>query len=134
MNKICPKCGEEKDVSEFYVHKWNKCGRLNYCKECVRERVRNHAHTESGKEIERVWNKTEKGKAKYKRHMQKFRKLNPLKYRAQTIANNAVRSGKLVKQPCEVCGNMKAEKHHDDYNKPLEVRWLCRKHHRLIPF
>jgi hypothetical protein len=42
----------------------------------------------------------------------------------------AVRSGTLKKMPCEVCGDIKAEAHHEDYDKPLDIRWLCRKHHR----
>ncbi len=134
MNKICVKCGKEKDITEFYVHNGMSSGRLNYCKVCVRERVRNYFHTEHGRRINNEWFKTEKGKAKSKRHTQKFRRLNPEKYKALTIANNAVRSGKLIKKPCEVCGSKEVEKHHDDYSKPLEVRWLCRKHHRLIPF
>lgn len=57
--------------------------------------------------------------------------------RARAKVSKAVRGGRLVPQPCEVCGlsgkykngrNM-IEAHHDDYSKPLEVRWLCRKHH-----
>lgn len=41
-----------------------------------------------------------------------------------------IREGELVRQPCEVCGIDKTiEAHHDDYYRPLEVRWLCRKHH-----
>lgn len=35
----------------------------------------------------------------------------------------------LLHQPCVVCGG-KAEAHHEDYEKPLAVTWLCRKHHR----
>ena len=35
----------------------------------------------------------------------------------------------MVKKPCEICGATKVDAHHDDYTKPSEVRWLCRKHH-----
>lgn len=41
----------------------------------------------------------------------------------------AVLSGKLQKQPCEVCGALVVEAHHEDYDKPLDVHWLCRYHH-----
>lgn len=41
----------------------------------------------------------------------------------------AVRKGQIEREPCEVCG-AEAEGHHDDYTKPLEVRWLCKEHHK----
>jgi len=51
-----------------------------------------------------------------------------VKTRALTRAH--IRSGKLIKQCCEVCLTEKnVQAHHDDYNKPLDVRWLCIKHH-----
>lgn len=61
---------------------------------------------------------------------------NP-KVKAQVFA--AIAKGKLVPLPCEVCGDDEKDKngvrkcvaHHDDYSKPLNVRWLCRKcHHK----
>ena len=51
------------------------------------------------------------------------------KANARSYANVFLRRGKIIKQPCEICGNPNSEKHHDDYSKPAEVRWLCRKHH-----
>ena len=37
---------------------------------------------------------------------------------------------KLIKQPCEVCQDPQSQAHHyKGYDHPLEVRWLCRKHH-----
>lgn len=42
--------------------------------------------------------------------------------------NNAIQSGKLIRQPCERCGQP-AEAHHDDYSRTLDVRWLCRTQH-----
>lgn len=29
------------------------------------------------------------------------------------------------KEPCEGCGGPSAQLHHDDYDRPLDVRWLC---------
>lgn len=56
---------------------------------------------------------------------------------AQNIVEKAIEKGVLVPRPCEVCGEnglmrdgrRKVQAHHDDYNKPLSVRWLCQKHH-----
>jgi len=60
-----------------------------------------------------------------------YRKRYPERYAAHTKVGNAIRDGKLAKKPCEVCGELIVHAHHDDYSKPLEVRWLCTKHHAL---
>lgn len=52
------------------------------------------------------------------------------KARAWHAVNVAIRRGILSRRPCEVCGAERhIHAHHDDYAKPLEVRWLCAKHH-----
>jgi ribosomal protein S27AE len=48
---------------------------------------------------------------------------------ARAYANVYQRRGKLVPQPCERCQAAGVQKHHDDYTRPLEVRWFCRKCH-----
>ena len=63
------------------------------------------------------------------RYRRKFVENNPEIIKVQTITAKAIRNGELIKEPCEVCGSIKSEPHHDDYSKPLSVRWLCRKHH-----
>ena len=50
---------------------------------------------------------------------------------ARGAVTAAIASGKLVKQPCEVCGEPNSQAHHRDYRKPLKVTWLCLKHHVL---
>lgn len=50
----------------------------------------------------------------------------------RSYANVYQNRGLLARQACECEGDDcsgKVEKHHDDYDKPLEVRWLCRAHH-----
>jgi hypothetical protein len=49
--------------------------------------------------------------------------------RAKEHVRAAVRDGRLKKEVCEVCGEKESQGHHPDYEKQLEVRWLCQKHH-----
>lgn len=54
---------------------------------------------------------------------------NPEKARAHKFVDYYRSTGKLVPQPCEACGADGVQAHHEDYSKPLDVRWLCPKHH-----
>jgi hypothetical protein len=58
-------------------------------------------------------------------------KFSPERKRASNLVWTEIFSGRLIRQPCEVCGRSQVVAHHDDYAKPLEVRWLCISHHRL---
>jgi hypothetical protein len=56
-----------------------------------------------------------------------------VKAAARSVLHQAVYAGTIVRQPCEVCGTTeKLHAHHEDYSKPLEVRWLCYLHHRQL--
>lgn len=63
---------------------------------------------------------------------QRWARNNPEKRKAHVIVGHAIRSGKLVKLPCEACGSERSEAHHHDYSKPLDVVWLCRACHGEI--
>lgn len=66
--------------------------------------------------------------------MRKWRKTHPLndeqrkKDNCRSYAGVYLRRGKIKKQPCE-CGESDSQMHHEDYDKPLEVIWLCRECH-----
>lgn len=62
----------------------------------------------------------------------RYRQSHPEATRAHTRVNNAIRSGKLQKRPCEKCGCVKVHAHHDDYAQPLVVRWLCHDCHENL--
>lgn len=131
VKKTCFKCLEQLPLNMFYRHVGMADGHLNKCKNCAKRDVStnyrdNFAHYKLY-EVER--NKRPKRKEDRTKRTVKFRKENPEKYAAHTLVNNAVRDGKLGKLPCEVCGAVDSHGHHDDYNKPLDVVWLCPKHH-----
>src|ERR1019366_10759144 len=71
--------------------------------------------------------------AKHQREHRKFHsELNPiqkLKANCRAYANTYLNRGNIEKKTCEICGDENSQMHHDDYNKPLEIKWLCRKHH-----
>lgn len=58
-----------------------------------------------------------------------WRRANLDKYTAHLAVQKALLSGALHKQGCEVCGHDTVDAHHDRYDEPLRVRWLCRRHH-----
>jgi hypothetical protein len=65
-------------------------------------------------------------------HQRDYRARNRQKYLARSAVANALRDGRLMRGPCEQEGRGCAgpvQAHHEDYSKPLEVRWLCREHH-----
>ncbi len=70
----------------------------------------------------------------FKERVAAWAKKNLIKRRAHQRVLYAVKTGRLEKRPCESCGNPKSQGHHEDYSKPLEVRWLCavchKKEHR----
>src|SRR5512146_1777269 len=57
---------------------------------------------------------------------------SPEKYAARTAVLHAVQRGRLARHTaCENCGRTCVPHgHHDDYSKPLSVRWLCASCHR----
>lgn len=59
-----------------------------------------------------------------------WRKRNPKAYWAHQALRSGIARGLVTPQPCEECGDPKAEGHHPDYDRPLVVRWLCRRHHK----
>lgn len=145
--KKCFKCNEVKPLADFYKHKEMKDGRLNKCKECTKKDVANHRQNniEKIREYDRSrsmlphrvkareeYSKTKRYKESCAKSNKRYKKENPIKYKAHTAVGNAVRDGVLIKPTiCECCSieSDNLHGHHDDYSKPLDVRWLCPRCH-----
>lgn len=126
--KKCFKCGIEKDNSEFYTHPQTGDGLLGKCKDCTKKDVKqNRKESEHSREYDRDRAKRPDRK-KYMSDAQKRRRAKyPEKNRAYLKVYRAIKKGIIKRENC-FCGQ-KAEAHHDDYKKPLDVIWLCKKHH-----
>lgn len=127
--KQCFKCGEIKDLSLFYKHSKMADGHLNKCKDCTKKDVHHHRHFSESREKILAYDR-ERGARQGKDYIKIYREKYPKKYKAHGIVGRAVRAKKLFSMPCEICGNIKTHAHHDDYDKPLNVRWLCSEHHK----
>jgi hypothetical protein len=132
-HKRCRKCEADRPLGDFAITRSKRGGerRWPYCKPC---------------EIARLADRRAKGLHldKARRHVAKSRERYPEKAAAQVTLATAVRYGRLVRpDSCEQCGQKpprnrlgrsSIQGHHDDYSKPLEVRWLCQpchnRHHR----
>jgi len=123
--KKCKDCKKEKKDNEFY-------GVQGECKECTKKRVKKNYRINKEHyvkyEVER--NKRPERKKQKIKYQKKRRLKHKGKNRANNAVSNAIRDGKLKRKPCEICGDINSQAHHDDYRKKLKVRWLCFKHHR----
>ena len=129
MSRVCSHCREGKDDSCFYADRSKKSGFTAYCKDCMREL----------KKASRRAN-PEQYAAKLKRFRDKYPGIHrakairqietkPKAVYAVAVTRNEVKRGRLKRQPCQTCGRPYAHAHHDDYDRPLVVRWLCPAHH-----
>jgi len=120
--KKCFKCQKELPLSEFYKHKMMADGHVNKCKTCNKKDVAEHRLKNIDKIREYDRNR---GNRQTKEYRDWYKNEYPNKYLAHNLVGNSIRDGKLFREPCEVCGEKKTHAHHDDYAKPLNVRWLC---------
>lgn len=112
----CMVCKETLALEEFNRNSGKHLGRRYYCKRCA-------AAMNLGR-------KREGTPEVIKKKNRRWRTANPIKYAAQRAVYRALRRGIIFKGPCEQCGSSaNIHGHHDDYSRPLMVRWLCEKHH-----
>lgn len=128
--KMCPTCGEAKPLSEFSKR---TDGRLHgRCRPCHLEycRVYTKSRIQDIRKIKAKWAK-KNGRHVSRRKVTRYN-TDP-EYRAKVLARGklyrAVKAGFLKRLPCQSCGATKSHGHHHDYDKPLEVHWLCMKCH-----
>jgi hypothetical protein len=75
----------------------------------------------------------ERRAAKRRAYAREYGKSSREKKIAQRRVALAIERGDLSRQPCEECSSVRhVQAHHEDYAKPLEVRWLCASCHGLL--
>ncbi len=143
--KKCFKCERELPMSEYYSHPRMADGHLNKCKDCTKQDTADRIARkqkdpewvigeaarcrEKGNRARREGRNKKQSPENRKASLLKWGLANPQKRKAHFAVSNAIRDGKIKRKPCEVCGSTDSEAHHDDYSKPLDVMWLCPKHH-----
>ena len=139
QTKQCSKCKEIKEFSEFSKNKSHKDGLNSWCKQC--EKIRNKEYYLDNKDIFRKYYlRNREARKEYLKnnsdkrckYVAKYNKNNPEKIKAKLILGKAIKHGTITRLPCIKCGNPKSHGHHCNYDKPLEVIWICNKHHQEL--
>ena len=125
--KTCFKCKRLLPEDCFYKHPQMADGYLNKCKDCAALDVRQNRLDKIDQYREYDAQRPNKSERIKKCFIRK--KADPqkeMKHRVRSLADKALRDGRLKKQPCFFCGKTdQVEIHHPDYSKPLKVYWLC---------
>lgn len=137
----CRYCKVDKPTDEFYLSAIRNNG-TGDCKECVRSRVkanrikkadyykqfdRDRANLPHRVQARKEYQATDRGKKAQRRSAEAHYYRYPNRSAARGAVNNALRDGRLFKtSECESCNDETTlHGHHCDYNKPLDVMWLC---------
>jgi hypothetical protein len=128
MGKKCCKCGEVKSLDLFYWDSHSNNYKCN-CKECCKliERIKTDKFRNEIKKYKKSY--YQKNRIKIISDVKLWQKTNPGKVLAQSLAKKEFKN---ITKPCEICGTKTAIKHHYDYTKPLEVIFLCHRHHKQV--
>lgn len=129
--KTCFKCKQRKPLGDFYTHQRMSDGHLNKCKECTKKDAAKH-RIKNIKKIREYDRMRAAMPHRIKKSMEIsaiWRAKHPERKKAQTELGMAVKRGLITPLPCLICGD-KAEAHHPDYSRPLDVVWLCSPHHK----
>lgn len=128
---------EKKERRKEYLKEWQRKRRATpegkaYQKEYDEKRRETEKVRNRNIERKRRKRSTPEGRA-YDTEYQKHYLSTPegrAKKKARSAVSDAIRRGKIQRQPCRVEGcTRKAQAHHQDYSKPLEIEWLCQIHH-----
>jgi len=131
-SKECFKCKTVKPLDEFYKHSMMADGHVNKCKECNKQDVTDNRNKNIDRirEYDRVRAKNPQRIKAAQEISSAWRKADKRRMKCHNAVTRAVRSGLLERQPCVRCGETKSLAHHEDYDKPLDVMWLCQPCHK----
>lgn len=142
--KECSMCHQIKPITEFYKYKKYYASCCHDCRQLVQKKYREshkskakadyEALRDAGYHRERHKRLKESGFFEAEpRHTNQIEanrisSHNPklaLQRKARAAIKYMIRQGQLLKEPCFLCGNPKAEAHHPNYNNPRYVVFLC---------
>ena len=131
--KQCDKCLQMKDLSAFYRGN-GKAGYRSPCKQCRKEREREY--TRSHKEAISLKGKKyrQKHREECRRQKRRYHQSHPERQQCKDAVQWAKKTGILMVGSCADCGmppeDIAIQAHHTDYEKPLDVVWLCASCHQ----
>lgn len=128
--KTCFKCHHPKPLTEFYRHGRMGDGYLGKCKDCTRADVtaNRQKNLERIRQYDRDRSKTDDRKRQFLKKNQAKRKAMGSAYmKAHNAVTRAVKNGSLIRPDhCQRCpATERIQAHHDSYERPLDVMWLC---------
>lgn len=134
MNKTCTICKKLRPLELFSKHPMGKNGLDPQCKKCRSLHYKEYAKKERSKSKSRA--RTKKYREAHKDILKARHKAvrNTLKGKARRMIESRLRKNTIQRQLCIVCKKLhqkevKAQAHHSDYHKPLDIMWLCVQHH-----